>query len=336
MYLRKLRLFFLINVDETAARPLVYEDCSSMLLYLTLIALGCVFLYFGGEQLLRGAIDLGRSLGWTQSIVGLVLVSLGTSAPELFVSGGAAIQGFGNIAVGNVVGSNIVNIAVVLGVGAVTLPLIVDQSLRTRQIPVMVVLTAASVLLLLDGVLTRIEATLLLTGAIGSIAWALCHHDTTGETDYGSGRTPVSVSSGLRLLAGVGLLVVGAEALIWGGVELAKVMGISQAIIGLTVTALGTSLPEIAATLVAVVKRQVDVAVGNVVGSNVMNLGLVLGFSGFLVPLYSDDIGVAPLVVMLGLTVSMGIVAWRASRFSRWTGSGLLLSYLGYVYVVLP
>lgn len=306
-----------------------------MILFLALIMVGSGLLYFGGDLLLRGAMDVGRRLGWSQAIIGLILVSLGTSAPELFVSAGAAIQGLGDMAVGNVVGSNIANIAIVLGIGSVTLPLVVDRTLRVQQIPVMVALTIVSVVMLADGEFTRIEGSLLLLATISGIGWTLRAHYASTEPVPRNARQSIPAKSTLQVIGGIVLLVAGAEAMIWGGVNLATTIGISQAVIGLTVIAIGTSLPEIAATLVAVLRREADLAVGNVVGSNILNLGLVLGFSGVVTPLNSGDVGLAPLYVLLALTLVLGAFAWNPGHYPRWLGAGLLLSYAGYVGFIL-
>lgn len=308
----------------------------SMTLFLALIAIGCVLLYFGGNLLLEGAVEIGNKLGWSQAIIGLVLVSLGTSAPELFVSAGASIQGFGELAAGNVVGSNIVNISIVLGLGALIIPLVVEPSLRTQQIPVMVLLTTVCLIMLSDGFFTRTEGAILLIATVAGFAWTLLkQRHSIDENPQNNQTTPLTAKSYLMVLAGIVLLVVGAEAMIWGGVELATRIGISQAVVGLTVTAIGTSLPEIAATLVAVYRKEADLAVGNVVGSNILNLGLVLGFAGVVAPLRLYDFGYAPLITLFVLTAFVGVAAWKPGQFNRWMGVMLLLLYSAYtVYLV--
>jgi len=306
-----------------------------MILFLGCIALGCALLYYGGNLLLEGAVAVGRSLGWSQAIIGLVLVSLGTSAPELFVSAGAAIQGFGDLAAGNVVGSNIVNISIVLGLGALIVPLIVEPSIRTQQIPIMVLLTVVSIIMLTDEFLSRIESALLLLATITGFTWTLLKHYKSESSNEEGKIESLSRQHLAMILIGIVLLVAGAEALIWGGVKLAGSIGVSQAVVGLTVTALGTSLPEIAATLVAVFRRQADLAVGNVVGSNILNLGLVLGFAGLVSPLRTGDIGVAPLVALFVLTLSVGIAAWKPGQFNRWMGVLLLLFYGSYTLFIV-
>ena len=311
-----------------------------MFLFLLAITGGCLGLYFGGDLLLKGASAIGRKLGWSAAVIGFVLISLGTSAPELFVSAGAALQGYGDVAAGNVVGSNIVNIAIVLGLGAVIMPLAINRAIRVHQLPLMLGLTVMGFVFLIDGHLGRLEGVLLLIGAVGSVWWAM-RVDGVPDLEEALGEEVLHAEeqaawlSTLFILAGVLLLLVGAQGLIWGGVGLAKVFGVPDAVVALTVTSIGTGLPEITATVLAVARRDTDMAVGNVVGSNMLNIGLVLGFSGAVAPINSSGVGVLPLSIMLLLSFLILALAWRPGYVARWVGGALLAAFTAYTVMLV-
>ena len=318
-------------------------------MWLDLVALvaGCALLYGGGEALVEASARIGKSLGWSDIVTGLVLVSFGTSAPELFVSVGAALQGFNDLAVGNVVGSNIVNIALVLGLGAIITPLLVAKDLRQVQFPLMMVISVMAVIFLRDDLLTRLEAFALFIVAVSGLLYTLymdtsCDQGVAIEDTNQSvqverkSKTANSVSwrHGFLMLAGIGGLVLGAELLICGAVGLSRGLGVSEAVIALTVTALGTSLPEITATLIAVARKNGDIAVGNVVGSNILNLGLVLGVAGMLVPLSSSGISPLSTVSMLLFALFAALTALWLKRYTRWVGVMLIVAYSLYLSVL--
>lgn len=317
-----------------------------MTLHLLAVLAGCLLLYFGGDLLVRGASVVGRQLGLSPALIGLLLVSLGTSAPELFVSGGAALQGLGDIAAGNALGSNIVNLCLVLGLGAVLAPLAIEADVRIRQLPLMLVLTAGSTLALADGGLGRVEGVLLLgTAALG--LWWITRRDGAvaamdvapvgGEEPHAAGGSSAAsdaataVGGWLPLVGGVVLLLAGAEALIFGGVGLAAALGVPDAVIALTVTSIGTGLPEITATVIAAARREHAMAIGNVVGSNIMNLGLVLGGSALLRPFASGGIDGTTFVALGGFSVLLLGLAWWPGKVTRPAGIALILAYLVYV-----
>lgn len=311
-----------------------------MFLFLLAITGGCLGLYFGGDLLLKGASAIGRKLGWSAAVIGFVLISLGTSAPELFVSAGAALQGYGDVAAGNVVGSNIVNIAIVLGLGAVIMPLTINRAIRVHQLPLMLGLTVMGFVFLVDGHLGRLEGVLLLIGAVGSVWWAM-RVDGVPDLEEALGEEVLHAQeqaawlSTLFIVAGVLLLLVGAQGLIWGGVGLAKVFGVPDAVVALTVTSIGTGLPEITATVLAVARRDTDMAVGNVVGSNMLNIGLVLGFSGAVAPINSSGVDMLPLSIMLLLSFLILALAWRPGYVARWMGGALLAAFTAYTVMLV-
>lgn len=311
-----------------------------MILFMLAIAGGCLALYLGGDFLLKGATGIGARLGWSAAIIGFVLVSLGTSAPELFVSVGAALKGLGNVSAGNVVGSNIVNIGIVLGLGALILPLTITRSIRLHQLPLMLAVTFLGFLFLIDGYLGRVESLVLLVSAMLSMWWAMRVDGVPPDMEESLAEVKNDAhQSWLRSSAlvtiGVLLLVIGAEGLIWGGVGLAGVFGVPDAVVALTVTSVGTGLPEITATVLAVMRRDSDMAVGNVVGSNLLNIGLVLGTSGLIAPINSDGVGLLPLGVMVALSLVLALLAWRPGYIARWVGGSLLTVFVAYTVLLV-
>lgn len=317
------------------------------MLILTVLLSGIVLLYLGGDWLLEGVSDLGSRWNWPKAITGLILVSLGTSAPELFVSIGSSVQGHGAMAAGNVFGSNIINSAIVLGLAICACKMVVEKVMQ-RQLVITAVLSLIAAILIHDGLLTRLEGLLLIGVATASLIAAVMHTgkvsataaaDAPDSSEQASSKqaSPAratqlrSSQQSLALLTGgIIALLLGAEALIWSGVKLAQQLGVSQAVIALTVTALGTSLPEIAATIAAVKKRETSMAIGNVVGSNLLNLGLVLGLSATIRPLTNTDISSFTLTVFLCLTVFVTVVGTKPGYYPRWTGYLLLAGYALY------
>lgn len=309
-----------------------------MIIFIAL-TVGVVLLYYGGDWLVDGVAELGHKMSWPKAMTGLVLVSLGTSAPELFVSVSSAIQGHGAMAAGNVFGSNIINSAVVLGLAVCVCRLMVEQVMR-QQLFAMAMVSLLAAVLIRDGNLSRLEGLILLASMALSLYTAyrtsittepgLQQTDTTSSADPADDRSTKRRSTGHSLLLSLGgivALVVGAEALIHGGLGLARQFQVSEAVVALTITALGTSLPEIAATIAAVRKRETAMAIGNVVGSNLFNLGLVLGLSATLMPLHATDIGSLTLMVFLSLTLFVAALGLKPGYYPRWTGILLLAGY---------
>lgn len=249
-------------------------------------ALGVALLVAGAEWLVRGAARLARALGVSSLLVGLTVVAFGTSAPELAVSIHAARQGTAGIAVGNVLGSNIANLLLVLGLSALLMPLAVSRQVIRQDMPVLIVATVLSVLFLRDGNITRLEGGVLFALAVLYTAFLVRQARRAGTApcaDEDDAPTPARGRGLLRdcalMLAGLIGLVWGADWLVQAAVEVARQLGVSEFVIGLTIVAVGTSLPEIATSLVAVRKGEGDLAVGNVVGSNLCNLLVVLGLA---------------------------------------------------------
>jgi cation:H+ antiporter len=318
-----------------------------------LILGGVAVLVVGGEVLVRGATGLARAMGLSSLVVGLTVVAFATSAPELAVTVDAVLAGTPGLAVGNVVGSNIANVLLVLGLAALFLPLAVRSQLVRADIPVMVALSVVTLLLALDGGFSRLDGVVLAAALVaylvvavtvgrrrargddGRPRAALVGHADDGERDRTGRRVVVDL---LLVAGGVGLLVVGARWLVRGATDVAATFGVSDLVIGLTVVAVGTSLPEIATSLIAAVRGERDMAVGNVVGSCLFNLGAVLGVAALLAP---DGVPVADAAVafdipfMVAVALALVPVAFTGFTVARWEGALFVAYYVAYAAYVL-
>ena len=316
---------------------------------LLLFAGGIAALILGANLLVRGASNLAATLGIPPLVIGLTVVAFGTSSPELAVSVQSAWSGQTDIAVGNVIGSNIFNVLFILGVSALIAPLLVAEQLVRKEVPLMI---GASVLLLLfalDGGLSRIEGALLFAGAVAYTTYLVVQARREGaaaSADYARefGRNPTNrrrhwVAQIAMVLVGLVLLVLGSNWLVAGAVQAARLLGLSELVIGLTIVAAGTSLPEVAASVVAALKGERDIAVGNVVGSNLFNLLAVLGLSSLVSP---AGLVVAPsllafdLPVMIAVAIGCLPIFLTGYQIARWEGALFLAYYIFYVtYLVL-
>ncbi|PAP77100.1 calcium/sodium antiporter [Rubrivirga marina] len=312
-----------------------------MLLDLLLIAVGLVVLTGGAEGLVRGGAALALRLGLTPLAVGLTVVAFGTSSPELVVSLSAALQGQGDLAVGNVVGSNIFNVAFILGVAALVRPAAAHAQVIRVDVPIVIGSSLLLCALLLDGRLGALEGTVLLAGAGAYTAytlWAARREAPEVQAEAG-GALPDADGPLWRDLAfvvgGLVLLVAGARMLVTGAVSIAEAAGLSEAIIGLTILAAGTSLPELATSVVAALRGQSDIAIGNVVGSNIFNVLGILGVTSLVRPLAPGGIGPVDLGVMLVLAIALLPLLRTGFRLDRLEGALLLLSYVGYTAYLL-
>ena len=298
---------------------------------------GVGVLYFGAEWLVRGASRLARSLGVSPIVVGLTVVSMGTSAPELVISIVASLQGNPDLAVGNVMGSNLANIGLVLGVSAILRPLHVSTKVVMREVVVMVVITALLLPLILDSQIGRLEGSLLVTMLVfyltyvvwrskkdGPAAPHVEQHEETGDL---SSRMILRHSA--LTVVGVLGLVLGAFAIRGSAVALAEAMGISELVIGLTLVSIGTSLPELATCAVAALRHEADIAVGNILGSNIFNITFVLGVTSILSPLgFHPDVLRLEFPAVMFITVLMVPIVRHRLVIRRRQGFVLLSTYL--------
>ena len=304
---------------------------------------GLILLYFGANWLVQGAITLSLHLGLSPLIVGLTVVALGTSLPEALVSVQAAIGHQGGIAIGNVVGSNILNIALILGLSAFFNPLKVDSHLVKADIPLLAGATFMLVVLLEDFHISRMEGAFLLLCIVGYVAGNIMTVKRTSPEE--NKIEGVEVPEDHRknfwrdisfLFIGLIALAFGSNFLVTGAVDLARIWGLSEALIGLTIVSIGTGTPEMATALMAAYRKRSDLAIGNAVGSNLFNIMFVLGIAALVAPLDGKGISSIDLYVMLGVTFLLLPTVWTGRILDRKEGFLFLAIYVGYLYHLWP
>jgi len=312
---------------------------------LLVLIFGLVTLVWSADRFLSGAASAAGHLGVSKMLIGLTVVSLGTSAPEILVALTAAIEGNPLLAVGNAIGSNIANIGLVLGITAMIAPLPFSSGVLRKELPWLLGATLLALWLLFDLQLTRLDGVILLT-AMGLIMYRLVK--TQQATTEG---VSVSIEEELDelqalnrrkavfwLVAGLILLLVSAEMLVWAATRIAEWLGVSEMVIGLTVVAVGTSLPELAATVGAAIKGHSDIAIGNVVGSNILNILVVLAVPGLVSEPVIDSVALwRDCGMMLALTLALALFAYAIGSqrvITRFEGAVILLGWVGYNYVL--
>lgn len=302
------------------------------------LALGLVLLYYGAEALVRGSSSLALRLGLSPLVIGLTVVAFGTSSPELVVSLKAGLAGQGNISVGNVVGSNICNIGLILGICALVTPIATTSQIVRIDIPIMIAATAFTTFLLWDGTLGLAEGIILFALLLAYVVFSVYLARRQPADALGAEfDTEVKVSKRglfidlLMVAGGLVLLIFGARFLVDGAVVIARAFGWSEALIGLTVIAVGTSLPELATSLVAAVKKEADIAVGNIVGSNIFNLLGILGITAMATPLAASGISLVDYAVMAVFALVLWPMAYHQKCITRLEGAILLAGYAAYV-----
>ena len=307
---------------------------------------GVLLLLAGAEALVRGASALALRIGISPLVVGLTVVAIGTSSPELVVSLQAALSGQGDVALGNVVGSNVANLGLIVGLAALLAPSVVDRKLVRHDVPIMLTGMAVLWLFLLDGSLERWEGALLLCAAVIYTVDGI----RTSRRNERERRAelPPEVQDALAeahvgfkrhlflVLGGVALLVYGSDLLLSGAIATAERLGVSEAVVGLTLVALGTSLPELATTIVAARRGHAEMALGNAVGSNIFNVFGVLGPAALAAPIGAAGVGADVLVIMIGAGLLTLAFFVTGGRMRRWEGGVLLFGYAAYVWYILP
>jgi cation:H+ antiporter len=304
---------------------------------------GLILLYFGANWLVQGAITLALHLGLSPLIVGLTVVALGTSVPEALVSVQAAIGHQGGIALGNVIGSNILNIALILGLSAFFNPLKVDSHLVKADVPLLAGATFMLVVLLEDFHISRMEGGFLLLCIVFYVAGNIMTVKRTSpeENKIEGVEVPEDHSKNLWrdisfLFIGLIALAFGSNFLVTGAVDLARIWGLSEALIGLTIVSIGTGTPEMATALMAAYRKRADLAIGNAVGSNLFNIMFVLGIAALVAPLDGKGISSIDLYVMLGVTILLLPTVWTGRILDRKEGFLFLAIYVGYLYHLWP
>lgn len=306
---------------------------------------GFVVLVWGAERFVMGASVTARNLGVSPLIIGLIIVGFGTSAPELLVSALAAMQGNTGLAIGNAIGSNIANVGLVLGAAAVVAPLSVHSDTVRRELPTLLAIMAFALVLMLDGNLTRFDGAALLVALGALMAWMFVLARRSSQSDplqaeFAQEIPGLSLGRALLWLAvGLGALMLGARMVVWGAVGVAQFFGVSDLIIGLTVVAIGTSLPELAASIMSAVKGEHDIAIGNVIGSNMFNLLGVMGIPAVIHPdVFDHAVLTRDFPVMVALTLALFVMAYGfkgRGKVNRIEGAGLLTAFFGYLGVLV-
>ncbi|HWT15322.1 MAG TPA: calcium/sodium antiporter [Patescibacteria group bacterium] len=312
-----------------------------MTLQLVLFVLGVVLLAIGADVFVRGASGLAERFGISHFVIGLVVVGFGTSTPELAVTLGAALKGNTDIALGNIVGSNIANIGLILGLSAVVAPLVIRLRLLQVELPAMIVLHLALFAMVWNGSVGRLDGLLLLAGFLAFMIFLVRSSPAeSGEVqqEFAANEPAVSKRTWVTfalVVGGLALLMLGAKVAVDAAVVLAKLWGLSDLVIGLTVVAVGTSAPEIASSLAAARRGQSDIAIGNVVGSNLYNVLFILGATALVqpIPALAPTLLTLDLPVLVGLSVLLWPLALKDMRLTRGNGVLLLLAYA--VYLVL-
>lgn len=314
-----------------------------------LFILGLFLLIGGAELLVRGSSRLAAAVGISPLVIGLTVVAFGTSSPELAVTVQAAVAGQADIAVGNVVGSNIFNVLFILGVSALITPLVVSQQLIRLDVPLMIGASLTMIVMSFDRTLSRMEGVILFAGLVTYTVWSIRQSRREQaavkleyEREYGKPPERNAKAILLQILmaiAGLTLLVLGSRWFVEGAISIARFMGVSELIIGLTIIAAGTSLPEVATSIIASIRGERDIAVGNVVGSNIFNIFGVLGSAAILAP---SDIAVSSaalsfdLPVMLAVAVACLPIFFHENRIDRWEGGVFFGYYIAYTaYLIL-
>ena len=305
------------------------------------LVVGAISLFLGADLLIRGSSTLALRLGISPLVIGLTVVAFATSSPELIVSVTAALKGNSGITLGNVIGSNICNIGLILGLSAAISPFTAQLQIVKREIPVMIFVNVLLVVFLIGGNINRIEGSLMFLGMIlyifFSYRMALKTKDEKKEEVINkavSGKQMKFWVSILLILGGLLLLAAGSELFVKGSIRIAETLGVSDVVIGLTLVAFGTSIPELITSVVAAVKKENDLAFGNIIGSCIFNILSIVGISSLIVPLKSTDIKIYDLIVMLVFSVLLLPLSKSGLIIKRWEGILLFTFYLVYIAFV--
>ena len=312
-----------------------------MLVSIALICAGFALLIWSADRFVMGAAALARNLGASPLLIGLTIVGFGTSAPEILVSGMASLQGNPGLAVGNALGSNIANIGLILGITAVVVPLAVNSDVLRKEYPLLLVVSMVSYVLLMDGELGRIDGAILMLGLFLSMFIVVKIGRQRQQSDVlaqeYTDEIPADMSTGKSIMwfcIGLVLLLIGSRLLVTGAVDIANAFGVSDLVIGLTIVAVGTSLPELAASIASALKGEHELAVGNILGSNLYNLLAVLSIPGLVSPgPVAEEVLKRDMPVMLGLTLAlflMGTGRNGKGSVTRFAGTSLLLAFVAY------
>ncbi len=308
-----------------------------MLTSILILVVGLALLYYGSSLLVEGAAATAVMFSVRPVIIGLTIVSLATSAPELLVSLVAAIKGSEGISLGNILGSNVINIALVLGASAMIKPVDINPQVARIELPYMILVSLVFWVVCLDGTINRIDGLILMALLVAFLAYGVL--TASDASDKQENHTPNQtagriVKQSARIIIGIFMLAYGANFVVKEAIEMAMIIGLSQTFIGISVVALGTSLPELATSVVAASKGESDISVGNVVGSNLFNICLVMGVVGMLNPMTIDTgLHRFEFPFMVVIAVMLGIMAWTSKGVGK--KSGLILIIMFFIYILV-
>ncbi len=327
-----------------------------MILSIVAIVVGLVLLVWSADWFVDGAVGVAHFFGMSTFLIGMVIVGFGTSAPEMVVSVLSALNDTPQLALGNAYGSNIANIALILGVTALIIPVVVQKQAMSRDIPILIAMTVLTVFLLIDGNVSRMDGIVLLLAFVAIMAFNILSELRQKrkrkksaaaddlDSEYGSAEKVSIVRSSLLLLMGLLLLIVSSRMLVWGAVNVAQALGVSDLLIGLTIVAVGTSLPELASSIAAARRGENDLAVGNVIGSNIFNTLVVVGLASVIAPIQAADPEVMSrdVPIMSALTLFLFLICIpvkkkngkRVSGFGRIGGALFLSLYVAYLVLL--
>lgn len=318
-----------------------------MVMAILALTVGLALLVWSADRFVEGSASTARYFGMPPLLIGMVIVGFGTSAPEMVVSALASFNGNGGIALGNAYGSNIANLALILGISALINPIMVHSKVLRKELPILTLVTILTIVLIADLYLTRLDAILLLLVFAALMTWTI-HEGLKQKTDSLAqdvetetlGKTMPIKRAFIWLVIGLVMLIVSSNILVWGAVKIAQVFGVSDMIIGLTIVAVGTSLPELASSVIAARRGEHDIALGNIIGSNLFNTLAVVGIAGTIHPLAVEPETLSrDMVVMGGLTVSLFIIGYgfggKKGRINRYAGAALVAVYVVYtIYLI--
>lgn len=296
---------------------------------------GIALVIWGANRMTDGAVGIAERMRIPQIVIGLTVVAVGTSAPELFVSLMSAIKGTPDLAVGNVVGSNIMNVLIIAGVTALVAPMTVERATVRRDLPIGVLAALTLAFISIDGDISRLDAALLFALFISYMCYTVvvAKRESKSAAEQESASAPAPIwKSILFVILGLACLVVGGDLFVDGASGVARDLGISDAIIGLTIVACGTSLPELATSIVAARKGNSGIAIGNVIGSNVFNILMILGITGLVSPMQISGISTVDMAVMAGSSFLMWLFCYTKLRMERWEGGVMVACYAAYLW----
>lgn len=311
-------------------------------LYILLLVVGMALLIKGADFFVDGASAIAKALKIPPLIIGLTLVSIGTSLPEASVSITSALEGLNDMSVGNVVGSNIFNTLLILGASAVFVPLVIDKNMKRFDIPIMVFLYGVLILfsfVLTPYAITLLEGIVLLTLFVGYLFFLVIRTKKQNkvqiEVEEEKKKRPIWLSI-IFVIVGVAGIIFGGNLVVDNASKIALILGMSETLVGLTIVSVGTSLPELVTSIVAAVKKENDIAIGNVVGSNIFNIVFILGMASVITPLAINPISIFDMIVMAGTGVITLIIALSCKKVYKWQGVLMMLSYAAYLtYIII-